>query len=750
MSISRYHSDDTQIGGSSAETLLPADRLAGDYSRQAGDRFVFLTKLLRRHARLIATIFLAGLGATFVILQLISPRYVATARILLDTRQQRVFSADTVLPALNDNLFIVDSQLEIIRSTRIAGRVLKAITRNDFAPSSEKLTGSELLPRANAKNQGSVQLAGLKATKGADKGSADANPSATETQAPPEVLENVLRGLAVERKGRSYVVEVSYSDLSGERAATIANAFVDAYVADQLEAKFQATRAANLWLSERIREIGSDLDAAEQDKQKFRAEHGLVEVGELSLLQRELADYSLQLVSARVSVADAEARLDQVRTLSGDREHLLSLDTSLDSKVISDFRRQAGEVQRRIGEGVSRYGELHPTVLAAKAELQNLNLEIEKEIQRIVENRELNLQAANGKVKLLEQGLEQLKSKALRLGESQIFLTKIQREIDASSTLYSTLLRRYKETSAQEKLQASDARVISYALTPSRPSFPKTGVTLLLAGLAWLGIGVGVGLACDRTQSVFHRPEDVERTTGVRCVAAIPVVDPCQQFGAGEVQRNLLGPMHWRVDDEFGGSFNQEIFKLRQWSIAGQRKFPHVVLVAGVHAADGCSTAAMQMARFAVSTGLNAALVDADLRYHGLTDVLNAETEATYADVVLGGADLESTNCHIVDQGVRVYPAPAGDCRPLDLLGSRQMGHFLRALRNEFDVVVIDTAPMASNFDADALLEHADQVLLVVKAGQTPRDSVLAALHRLGEGEDGISIGVVLNMVTNP
>lgn len=701
----------------------------------------------RHQARLIATILIGGLIATLLVLLLVTPRYVATASILLDTRQQRVFNADTVLPSLNDDLYVVESQLEIIRSARIANRVLSALGPSRFPPSGEDGTQtSGLSPNGSSAQPGGIQVANLGAGGGTGLATDSAPPPPEPSPISSEMVEKLLRGMTVERKGRSYMVEVSYTDVSSERAAAIANAFVDAYVADQLEAKFQATRGANQWLSERVREIGQELANIEDQQQKFKSERQLVDLGDVNLLQKQISDYSLQLVIARGAVAEAEARLEQVRGLAEKPEQLLSLDVSLQSKVISEYRRQAAEIQRKIGESASRFGDQHASVIGAKAELESLLKEVNGETRRIVESASLNLEAANVKVKLLEEGLQKLMQRAQQLGEFQITLGEYKRDIDVSSDLYSSLLRRFKETRAQEKLQTADARIVSYAYPPLRPSYPKTGLVMVLAALGWLGAGFGIGIARELAHPSLRNAADVESAFGVECVAALPVVDPDQDGVDANGQRNLLGPIHWRVDEETGGSFNQAIFNLRQWTGRHREHLSRVVLVVSAQPAEGCSTVAVQLARYAARTGMRAVLMDADMRSSGISDALGVSAGGSYADAVVNGADAASALLKVPDLGLSVCPAPsAGEWLPLDVLGARALGEFFNHLRSEFDLIVIDAPPMAKYVDADALAVHADCALLVVKAGRNQQNDVTDSLRRL-LAEERIMPGIVLNM----
>jgi succinoglycan biosynthesis transport protein ExoP len=685
--------------------------------------FVFLIRTLRRQKGLVAAVVVGGLAATLLALLLVSPRYKATASILLEPHQDSAFSSDAPQPAGNmEDAYLVESQLELLRSTRVASRAVRELAAS----------GAASFGTASAQSK-NVQVA-------------DANPAAVVPAAPvsPDQVEKILRGLTVERQGRSYVVELSYTDKSAEGAAKIANAFVDAYIADQLESKFEATRTANLWLKDRVRDISRDLDDIEQRRQQFRAERHLVAVGDMTLLEKEISEYTSQLISARAHATETEAELNQVRALAHDSQQVLSLDVALQSTVISDYRRQAAEIQRRIGQSISRYGEQHPDVLSAKAELANLNNEVEREINRIVESKELAYASATEKVKLLEGQLQKLKDSVVKSGEYQIKLGEFKREIDVSRDLYANLLRRYKETSSREKLQGSGVRVMAYASPPLRPSYPKKALVLLLSSMAWLGLGVGLGVRRELNHRKLRARADVEEGLGVQCLAMLPVMD--LSTSAADDQQGLSGPICWRIDEENQGeAYSQSIYALKQWTERLDGPTSRVVLLVSAHPAAGCSTVAAQLALYAANAGTGTILVDADLRSCALSSRFAPLAKSTLADALANGNDAKAAICKVPDTALSFCPAPPeGSCRPLDVLGARSVRGFFRALREDFDLVIVDTPPLASYVDATALVPYADGVLIVVKS-QTEQADVVELLDQLQVGPE-TGVGIVLNM----
>jgi succinoglycan biosynthesis transport protein ExoP len=172
-----------------------------------------------------------------------------------------------------------------------------------------------------------------------------------------------------------------------------------------------------------------------------------------------------------------------------------------------------------------------------------------------------------------------------------------------------------------------------------------------------------------------------------------------------------------------------------------------VVVVVAAHPAEGCSTVAAQLALLAASSGTRTALIDADMRFRGLSDVLGVGVETSLANAILSESDPKSVLVPVPDTKMYFGPAPAnGNCKPLDILASPAVENFFEALRDEFDLIVVDTPPMANYIDASTMVEHANCVLVVVKADQTEQSDVAEMLHRLAT-EAQPPIGIVLNMV---
>src|SRR5262249_48746798 len=122
--------------------------------------------------------------------------------------------------------------------------------------------------------------------------------------------------LTVKRVGLTYVINISFRSLSPDRAAQIANAVAEAYIVDQLEAKYQATRRASVWLQDRLRELRGQASTAERAVVEFKTKNNIVNAGNGRLMtEQQLAELNSQLVTARTQTSEARARFDRIETV---------------------------------------------------------------------------------------------------------------------------------------------------------------------------------------------------------------------------------------------------------------------------------------------------------------------------------------------------------------------------------------------------------------------------------------------------
>ena len=121
--------------------------------------------------------------------------------------------------------------------------------------------------------------------------------------------------LSAIRLGYSTVIEISFNSSDAERAAEIANAVANAYVTDQLNAKFEASRIATGWLQDRLKELGQQALTAERAVNAFKSQNNIVAAGGKLMDDQQVSELNSRLVAARAQTSDALARLNWSKTI---------------------------------------------------------------------------------------------------------------------------------------------------------------------------------------------------------------------------------------------------------------------------------------------------------------------------------------------------------------------------------------------------------------------------------------------------
>jgi capsular exopolysaccharide synthesis family protein len=135
-------------------------------------------------------------------------------------------------------------------------------------------------------------------------------------------------------------------------------------------------------------------------------------------------------------------------------------------------------------------------------------------------------------------------------------------------------------------------------------------------------------------------------------------------------------------------------------------------------------------------------LLDADLRQPTAHRLFGISSTPGLSDVLMGGASLDDALVTVPEQHLTVLPAGAISSHPAELLGSAGMRRTLDTLRTRFDRIVIDMPPVAPLADVQIALPNADGLLLIVRAGSTPKPAIERALSGLDASK---VLGLVLN-----
>lgn len=702
--------------------------------------------LNRRKFMILMTAFILVLITTVVIFKL-TPRYTSEASLLINGATNNVVvDQRPVLTPLTADPAGIKSELDVIRSRQLADKVIQKLALNANPIFTDGLPlgandGTNLVTRTIGLLPAFMQQPLLEAAGGLNLlPKADKLSVSEQLQRDNAILVNkLLDGLNVSTNPASNTIKMSYTSEDPKLSSDILNAFSDLYLVDQLEAKFDATKRANTWLSQRLVELKTQAEQADAAVASYRTAHGLTakDVAGTTVATQQLAELNTALITAEAERATKEGKLQQFQSaLKKNDAAASSAPEVIASPLISQLRATETEVARRRADLTERLGDRHPAVLQVNSELRQVQANIGAEMNKIVSSLAQDAAAARIRVDSLRTALTEATKKSAQNSDDAGKLNELTREAQATRTLYDSFLGRFKETSTEGDLQQADARIIARAEPAVQPSFPNKKMFVAMGALASLALGVILAFIVERLDNGFRSGEDVERYLNAPTLGLVPAV--------GENNNKL--PSH--VIDKPWSPFTESIRSIRmQLRYTNMDKTPKTVLVTSSLPEEGKSLFALSLAREAALSGQKTLLVDCDLRKPTVLKTIGGDKMATLADHFSGEKTIEEVLHEDKETGMFYIVGRANSVpNPPEMFDSQHMTAFLQKAAQNFDLVVIDSPPVMAASDAAVLSKKVDATLFVLRWGETPRPVVVQAIKSLANMGTHIS-GVVLSRV---
>jgi len=433
-----------------------------------------LMRALWRKAWLLVLLAAAAAAGTYYGLGFVEPLYTADASILIEERESPLTRARDE-PPVSSTTFdesAIQSQVEVLRSRQIADLVIDRLNmtrRPEFDPATRP-----------------SPVSALKVMLGLET-------SPTDASIRQRVMANYYDRLTVFPVQKSRVIAVEFTAPRPDLAAEVANAVAEAFVDLQQDAKRESALAATSWLEQEIERLRDRVAEAEQAIADYRSGNELYDVGrdsaggaENTLSTQQLSELNAELARARAARAEAEARAQLVQSSLGPGGSLENSQEVLDSPLIQRLRERQVALRTDIAELSTTYLPGHPRIRALQDQLGNIEGQIRQEAQKILAALNTAARVAAAREESLLTSLDTAKQAVSQSNDQSIELRALEREAAAQRELLESFLARYREAVARTDADylPADARIISRAVEPRSPSFPKKGMMAVAAALA--------------------------------------------------------------------------------------------------------------------------------------------------------------------------------------------------------------------------------------------------------------------------
>ena len=713
---------------------LPLHAPAKDADSASGTLSILQLKaFLGREWRLIVfvTIFFIALGAAYVIAA--PNRYTARTDMIIDTKKNVWVQNEMTSENRGVDDAAVESEIETTRSEKVAGAVVRRLNLTE---------DPEFVGSGPGLKQRIFALFGLATTE-----------KPTEDDLFQSAMGTLAANLRVNRMGRTYHEEIWYTSLDPAKAAKIANSFAEAYIEDQLEAKFGATQRASEWLQQRIGELRQQASDAYKAVQDFKSAQNIMISPDGKLANDvELDQLGVALAKARADTSQAKAKLDRITGIMEQRSRREDFNIpdpvvtdALSSPVILKLRQQFLEDQNKMSEWAAKYGSNHTAVQNLRTDMFTIQNSIWDEISRIAESYKSEYQIAKSQEESIDKRMTEVFQKSAATRQSQVKLRELETAATSYRNIYETFLSRFTQSVQQQSFPSTEARVVTEASPPRRPSSPKVSLTVALAAVCGLMFGIMGAVAREQMDRKLYTRAQLEKLLGTTCLAVLP------KFSGSR------SPARWfRARDDAAAfreisevaPFSQTAEALRYIKVAIDLHPAEGNVIGMVSAlpSEGKTTVAAAFAAFAAKNGARILLIDADLRNPSMTRLLGRQDAPGLLHLASGEKTLDDVV--IKDDKHKFDFVPASTkvefSNSSDVLNSAVIKTMLKKARRDYDYVIVDLPPILPIVDVKAAAHLFDGFVLVVEWGSTSADEIVRATSASPLLSDRL-LGAILN-----
>jgi succinoglycan biosynthesis transport protein ExoP len=572
------------------------------------------------------------------------------------------------------------------------------------------------------------------------------------------------------------VLSFSYTSADPKLAVEAANSMMQAYSENNIERNRAEVRSARMFIEEQLPKAEKDMQQAEQSLRAFREQYNFVSAAsESEATINRFRNTEARIEDISVSLAKIDAQSDKLGNLltgeiSSSDQALLRTALSQSphtASVMSDLQ----AIKQQIATQLAIYQENSPQIAILRDQERNLEdllRQRAKQVAGIPQSQPIDIDTLFQTGGLQEgsvQDFYNLDTERVGLVEEVSALNdvynryrdryqelpkleqeerRLERKVSVAETTYAELLQQLQKVKISEQQNIGNTRILSLAATPIdivSPRRPRNISLGLLLGLSAAGGAVFLLEAFDKK---------IKSTTAARELLGFPLLGVIPNFKKVPLFPVATGNRIGRtvpelVVKEAPNSPISEAFRMLQTNLKflSLKKRLKVIVVTSSVPREGKSTIAANLAATIAELGQRVLLVDADMRHPAQHRIWQISNEKGLSDLLTGRSPLSEVAHHVMPT-LEVLPAGGKPANPVALLNSQPTSNLIDYGSSNYDVMIVDTPPMAVAADASILGKIADGIVMLVRVGVADTNNLTFSKELLEQSGQNI-LGMVVN-----
>ncbi|NRB41333.1 MAG: polysaccharide biosynthesis tyrosine autokinase [Pseudomonadales bacterium] len=705
---------------------------------------VFLYVLRRYKYRIISFTLLMTLFSAMISLS-ITPIYQATTTLLIQQGDNKVLSIEDMYGIDKEAPEYYNTQYEVLKSRSIAEKVVNqlGLVYNPLFNTSlqDNDWKRQIQPYIDIVQE-HVHFMAKEATHPQDRADEIFN----------AVVDKFSENIRIELVKQTKVVKIHFTSADKKLAAMAADAIADAYITNFMESKIERTTVAHSWMQEKMQSLGNELKMAEQALQDYREKENLIDIGGIMTLSNsELQSLTLNYVDAKQKSSQTRAILSQIKKMddSDNSEAFFNLPEVLSHSLVQNLKQQQSIAQSKVEELQKRYGNKHPSMIAAISERDAYDSSIRRQVHRIVAGVQQQYQADKARESLLANQLNRAKKSAQKISRKQFHLVELERQFTTKNELYNTFFKRIQETTAAQGIQEVNALIVDKAYVPKDPIKPRKQLIILLTMILSFLLICCQATISDINNNTIRSIADVEEKLNLPIIGVLPDISDDADYiidnsdhNADKKNIDILKIFSYDRNQAYPEAVRTARTNLTLSSLDKPRK---TYMVTSTIPGEGKSSTSLALAVTLSQMG-KTIIIGADLRKPGLIKKFDFKHGTLgLANILTGATQLEDA---IQSYGeLDIIVAGIIPPNPQELLLSG-FGQVLEQLKQQYDYIIVDCPPIQSVADGIGLSRLCDGLIYIVESGKVPTPTIQHAIGRLLQVGAPV-LGVIINKVNN-
>jgi succinoglycan biosynthesis transport protein ExoP len=658
----------------------------------------------------IVGIFATVLAIVFIVTLLTTRLYDGTASVEVRQEAEKVLGTEDDREGTSskiDSDRFLQTQLDIIRSRAVSDAVAQSLSlyrNNKFIEAmgiTEEPKNSGVLSPQEAKRE--------------------------------QILEALRENLSVTYTGDTRIVNISFSSPSARLSAQIANAYAESFIRNNLARKFDTSAYALEFLRDQLTQSQARLEKAEQAAVDAARRTGIIDVGNgadsdgsrtgpKSLTTEQLILLNESYSRAVAQRIAAEEKWSKVRATP-----LLSITEVLSNQAIQGMIEQRSTAEADYEAQLTNRRPDHPSVQQANSRVRELDKQISTIARNIRESIKSQYTIALAEENKLASRLGSLKTNTLAEQGNSIQLSILQRDADTNRAQYESLLKRYNELNAEAGVQSNNLTIVDRAQATVEPSWPKWPLNIAVGLIVGALLSVLFIIVREQLFDVVRSADDVRNRLRLALLGIIPATD--------NVGEEITDPKS--VTSEAFSSMRTSL------SLVSDHGIPKSIMFTSSQAGEGKSSTCYALGTSFARLGMKVLIIDVDLRRPNAHNFFGIKNDRGTSDVLSGQTKINDVIVSNPQSDVDILPAGKISPNPTELVMGGLLQTMIEDATAQYDVVLIDSAPVLGIADALILSSKVEATIFVIESGRTGMKAAQNALSRLMTG-GGHIIGVVL------